>query len=76
MQRYIAGAKLRQHQHQQALQRYRQNALAVAREAAHILKTEFGASQVVVFGSVLTGNWHEASDIDLAVGQARGNDAG
>ncbi|HEY9881058.1 MAG TPA: nucleotidyltransferase domain-containing protein [Leptolyngbyaceae cyanobacterium] len=67
MQGYIAGARIRQQQQQQALEQQRQSARAVAYEAAQLLKTEFGASRVVLFGSALAGPWHEQSDIDLAV---------
>ena len=35
--------------------------------AAQILKTEFAASRVVVFGSLLGESFHETSDLDLAV---------
>jgi predicted nucleotidyltransferase len=45
-----------------------QQGWAVARQAAQILKTEFGVKRVVLFGSMLDANaltWR--SDIDLAV---------
>ncbi len=46
----------------------RQRALAAARRAAAVLKEEFGATRVVVFGSAAHGHWFtETSDIDLAV---------
>jgi predicted nucleotidyltransferase len=47
----------------------RQNrAWVIARQAARILKEEFGASRVVVFGSLLhTELFHLRSDIDLGV---------
>ncbi len=32
-----------------------------------MLKSQFAASGVVVFGSLLNENFHESSDIDLAV---------
>lgn len=39
----------------------------VARQAAMLLKEQFGATQVVVFGSTVHGHWFTAtSDIDLA----------
>ena len=68
MQGYIATARL-QHQHEQAtLQQRRSQVLAIAQTAAHILRQEFGASQVVVFGSVLDETrFHATSDLDLAV---------
>lgn len=46
----------------------RQRAWRVAREAAMILKDEFGASRVTLFGSVIyPARFHWRSDIDLAV---------
>ncbi|WP_448572260.1 nucleotidyltransferase family protein [Trichothermofontia sp.] len=67
MQTYIRTAKTRQQRRLATLEQQRQQALAIAQQAAHILKTEFGAERVVVFGSLLDETFHEASDIDLAV---------
>ncbi|MBW4465736.1 MAG: nucleotidyltransferase domain-containing protein [Pegethrix bostrychoides GSE-TBD4-15B] len=40
----------------------------VAKQAAALLKTKFGAERVMLFGSVVHGYWFSAtSDIDLAV---------
>lgn len=39
----------------------------MAKQAATLLKEEFGATQVILFGSLLTETFHESSDIDLAV---------
>jgi predicted nucleotidyltransferase len=36
-------------------------------EAADLLRSRFGASRVVLFGSLARGDAHEASDVDLAV---------
>ncbi len=48
----------------------RQRALVEAKRAAEVLKEEFGATRVVVFGSAAHGEWFtETSDIDLAVWQ-------
>lgn len=46
----------------------RQVALTVAEQCSHLLKQEFGATEVIVFGS-LRGDtpWHNDSDLDLAV---------
>jgi uncharacterized protein len=45
-----------------------QHAWEIARQAAKILKEEFGASRVVVFGSLLHPElFHLRSDIDLGV---------
>jgi predicted nucleotidyltransferase len=49
------------------LETRRQSAQEVAQAAAQLLRDRFGASRVVLFGSVLTADFHEASDIDLAV---------
>jgi len=45
----------------------RRQAWRVARRAAAMLRKEYGASRVVVFGSLATRNWFTPwSDIDLA----------
>lgn len=46
----------------------RQEALAVADRCTQVLRNDFGAKQVILFGSVVEpGAWHEGSDLDLAV---------
>lgn len=46
----------------------RQQGLDLAQTAAQILRTEFGVSRVVLFGSVLSGtHFHTTSDLDLAI---------
>ena len=51
-----------------ALKARRLHAWRVARKAAKILKTEFGAEKVMVFGSLVhPALFHERSDVDLAV---------
>lgn len=52
----------------QLLEQRRQQALIIAQECVDILKQEFGATEVIVFGS-LRGDapWHWRSDLDLAV---------
>ena len=43
-------------------------ALALAQTASQLLKEQFGAQRVALFGSILTPTFfHERSDIDLAV---------
>ena len=50
------------------LEKRQQHAWIIARQAASILKEEFKASRVVVFGSLVQPNlFHLSSDIDLAV---------
>jgi predicted nucleotidyltransferase len=45
----------------------RDKAWQIARKAAELLKSDFGAARVVVFGSLARGNWLTPwSDIDLA----------
>ena len=66
--RYRAGnqkrlARRRQNQHQRQQQGWR-----IARQAAEHLKSQWGASKVVLFGSMLlTPAVHTRSDLDLAV---------
>jgi predicted nucleotidyltransferase len=45
----------------------RHQLLAVAQRVAAVLKTEFGATRVLLFGSLVRPWFHEESDIDLAV---------
>ncbi len=45
----------------------RQAALAVAQQTAALLKQNYGATRVVLYGSTAHGRWfHDDSDIDLA----------
>jgi uncharacterized protein len=66
MQQYIHTAKRRKQQRLVELDRRRLRGLEIAQIAAKVLKTEFMASRVVAFGSLLE-TFHETSDIDLAV---------
>jgi predicted nucleotidyltransferase len=43
------------------------NALKIARKYADAVKTRFDYSKVILFGSYAKGNFHEDSDIDIAV---------
>lgn len=46
----------------------RQVALAVAQQCIQVLKQEFSADDVIIFGSLRgDGPWHDQSDLDLAV---------
>ncbi|QZZ22879.1 nucleotidyltransferase domain-containing protein [Leptothermofonsia sichuanensis E412] len=67
MQRYILTARRREQQRLAALQQRRSRGLEVAQQAARLLKQEFAATRVVLFGSLLSEPFHETSDIDLAV---------
>ncbi len=68
MEIYRKAAREREAVNKARLEARRQHALELARQAAQILKAEFGVSRVVVFGSLLHPelyHWH--SDVDLAV---------
>ena len=67
MRPYILSAKRREQNRLEILQKRRQQALEIAKIAAEILKKEFGAEKIILFGSLLNDNFHENSDIDLAV---------
>jgi len=67
MANYRAAARRRAEEAERALTRRRERAGEVARQAAALLKEQFGATQVAVFGSTVHGHWFSAtSDIDLA----------
>jgi predicted nucleotidyltransferase len=64
---YQATAQWRWEQEQRELARRRERAWEVARHAATLLKEQFGATRVLVFGSLVHGYWFsKTSDIDLA----------
>ncbi len=52
---------------QETLRRQTERAWRVAREAASLLKADFGAERVCLFGSLARGTFRSKSDIDLAV---------
>ena len=65
---YRAAAQQRRQQRLEKLVQRREIGWEVARQAAELLKTQFGAIKVVVFGSMLSlERIHERSDLDLAV---------
>ena len=65
---YRAAAQRREQQRLGRLGRRHQRAWEMARQAAEILRTEFSAEKIVVFGSMLSiDRIHERSDLDLAV---------
>ncbi len=45
----------------------KRDALNIANEYAIAVKTKFGISKVFLFGSYAKGNYHDDSDIDIAV---------
>ena len=69
---YRKTARERQARLRIQLDERQQHAWEIARQAAKILKDEFGASRVVVFGSLLHPQlFHLRSDIDIAVWDIR-----
>lgn len=68
MKTYRAFARKRQQQRLNDLHDRHQLGLAVAKQAAALLKQEFKAEKVALFGSMLSlSRIHERSDLDLAV---------
>jgi len=65
---YREGYRRRREQRRQALAARHGRAWQVARAGAQMLREQFGAARVVVFGSVLyPDKFYEHSDVDLAV---------
>jgi predicted nucleotidyltransferase len=72
---YVTGARARQAARRRQLEERRTDAIAVARRAAEVLRAQFGATQVALFGSTLRpGAFHERSDVDLAAWGLSGPD--
>lgn len=68
MRVFRRGAREREETRVHEIENRRSQAWPIAKEAARLLKEEFGSSQVLVFGSLAHGHWfHAQSDIDLAV---------
>ncbi len=67
LETYMISAKKREKARLAKLEERRQRGLTLAKDAAQLLKTQFGATQVILFGSLLSDKFHEDSDIDLAV---------
>jgi predicted nucleotidyltransferase len=68
MEVYRQTARARSLARQARVAERRERAWAVARRAAELLKAEYGAMRVVVFGSLTApAYFHASSDIDLAV---------
>jgi tRNA nucleotidyltransferase (CCA-adding enzyme) len=66
--KYREFARLQSERETQEMLARRDRALRVAREAARILKESFGATRVLLFGSLAKESWfHIRSDVDLAV---------
>jgi predicted nucleotidyltransferase len=72
---YRAAARRRWEQEQHERARRRKRAWEVARQAAQLLKKEFGATRVAVFGSLArTDSFTRWSDVDLAAWGLRPED--
>jgi len=68
MAAYRASAESRWHEEQQRLSMRYDRAWIFAHKAADMLKKQFGADRVAVFGSLVHKElFHQNSDIDLAV---------
>lgn len=68
LEAYKRGARAREVRRREEVERRRQAARGIAEKAARLLKNEFGAERVILFGSLAHGAWfHSDSDIDLAV---------
>lgn len=68
MMLYRAAARQRQRQRHDALHDRHQLGLAVAKQAAALLKQDFKVETVALFGSMVSfARIHERSDVDLAV---------
>lgn len=71
MQSYITAARNRKQLERDCLKTRQQRSIAVAKLASQVLRSQFGASRVVLFGSVISDidelSFHADSDIDLAV---------
>lgn len=65
---YRATARQRRQQKEETLALRYRRAWEVAQQAATILREQFGAQRVVIFGSALwSKRFHQHSDVDLAV---------
>jgi predicted nucleotidyltransferase len=72
---YRATARQRAEQARQEREQCAQRARIVAHQAAALLKEQFGAQKVVLYGSLARQDFfHQRSDIDLAVQGIRNQD--
>lgn len=70
MAEYRAGARQREAARQAALDERFALGWRLARQGADILRSQFGATKVIIFGSLVDRQlFHQRSDIDLAVWQ-------
>ncbi|MDX2255517.1 MAG: nucleotidyltransferase domain-containing protein [Pseudanabaenaceae cyanobacterium bins.39] len=67
MYSYILAARKREQARQESLRQLQSRGIETAKQAARILRQQFRATRVVLFGSMLQPKIHADSDIDLAV---------
>ena len=67
MDGYIAGARTRRHREKEELRQREERARQLAVNAADLLRNDFGATRVVLFGSLAhPGRFTPWSDVDVA----------
>ncbi|MEO0489327.1 MAG: nucleotidyltransferase domain-containing protein [Cyanobacteria bacterium J06635_15] len=66
-QRYIDYWRSQRHDHEAQVQRWQQEAWAVVQQVKTVLVSQFGATKIIVFGSLVRGRFNADSDIDMAV---------
>ena len=72
---YRRGARARREQEQRNLTRRRERAWVLARRVATLLREQYGATRVVVFGSLAQkGRFTPWSDVDIAAWGIRSED--
>ena len=64
---YILAARKREQVRQDSLRQLQSRGIEIAKQAAKMLRQDFSATRVVLFGSMLQPKIHADSDIDLAV---------
>lgn len=64
---YMLTARKKEQARQESLKHLQSCGIEVAKQAARMLRQEFRATRVVLFGSMLQPRIHGDSDIDLAV---------
>lgn len=65
---FVATARKRRAEREAAMAARRERGWSVARSVAELLRHSYGATRVMVFGSLLhPAAFHERSDVDLAV---------
>lgn len=75
MDTYRAAARRRQEQEQQELAQREKRAWELAQRAAALLREQFGATRVMVFGSLVHGGCFTPwSDVDIAAWEIRPED--